>query len=261
MSQQIYRLIASFTVFVFVLTLVPRASALVVVDTDFTGNSGAAPAGWTVLGLDSFPESDAVESGTVVTITDGRSGGGPELMQLDNTFTLTPNVSAQLDIGIADMETSPQLAQAQLILGSFSSYALSVTLDPATSAFAAFLFNQGAPAGSLTIPSTPHVPTYAGGTININILYEATSFRITTDVDSFDSGQISYASFGDSGFNNLSDITGNATLLIGTESATGANGDLATIDYDSTRLEIIPEPASLILLGLGSAVMLGRRRR
>lgn len=56
------------------------------------------------------------------------------------------------------------------------------------------------------------------------------------------------------------DVSGGVSLQF--NAATGANiGSFSTLAIDNVSVSIIPEPASIALLGLGSIAMLARRRR
>ena len=199
----------------------------------FTGNSGGVPAGWTRLGF-SDPAGTIVENGTIVTITDGRAGGGPTLMTSAATTGALDAFSFTVDI--ANMTSiSPAQPEAMMVIGSLGSgYALITKFNATTGAVTAQLF--GPTSGQLALGT---VSGYAGGAISFTISGDADSFRVTGTVGSYDSGDRLYSAVGAAGFDSIDDFGSTLGLALGTESADGGNtpnGAPSSVAYDRVVL-------------------------
>ncbi|WP_395753590.1 autotransporter-associated beta strand repeat-containing protein [Prosthecobacter sp.] len=201
----------------------------------FTGNSGGLPAGWTDMGLDTAGTSTIVESGTVVTITDTRSNGGPKLMK---TASLGPLAAFTAYVDISSM-TSPTIGgvpQALVAVGQFgSAYVFIVNFDAVTKTFKASAI--GGTSGSLTLAGGPHLPSYAGGALSYVVQADTDSFRVTSTTDSYDSGEILFSAIGASGFDSIDDLGTAPTLLLGAESGGSVTDALASVAFDRVVLD------------------------
>ncbi len=199
----------------------------------FTGNSGGVPAGWTRLGF-SDPAGTIVESGTTATITDGRAGGGPTLMTSTTTTGALDNFSFTVDIA-SMTSTSPAQPEAMMAIGSLGSgYALITKFNAVTGAVTAQLF--GPTNGQLALGT---VSGYAGGAISFTISGDADSFRVTSTVGGYDSGDRLYSAVGAANFDSIDDFGLTLGLALGTESADGGNtpnGTPSSVAYDRVVL-------------------------
>ena len=226
---------------------------------DFNGNSGTTPSGWNYIGFDALGSAGIVESETVVTIGDGRSNGGPNIMQ-SSSFGGVYNFT--LDVEIASM-TSFDGSEPETVIGigSFSNFSLLVAFNASTQALRVDAF--GAASGSLSLGN---LTSYSGGAISIGVIGDNDDFLVSasTATESYNSGFILYSALGATGFDSIDDLGTAPTLLLGTESAGSVpNGTLAEIAYDSIVLNAtsIPEPSHSVLMLLGLTGIVLRRRR
>jgi hypothetical protein len=194
--------------------------------TDFTGNSGAEPAGWTNLHFESSPLSSVVESGTLVTITDP-SNNGPTLIKSPalgavSAITATFDIASMITDTAGNSGNSNNSVQTVTVLGDVSANPLIVQFNASTKTFSAFVAVGLATNYSFTLPAGPHLPSYSGGPLTYTVAAGASSFRITSPVDNYDSGPISYASSGAPGFTSLDFLGASPSVIIGADSGTVA---------------------------------------
>jgi hypothetical protein len=212
---------------------------------DFTGNSGGAPAGWTNLHLDSNPLSTAVESGTLLTITDQSSGGGPTLLK-SPALGAVSSLTATVNVASTGMAASGGSVQIISGLGDLSANVLVVQFQPSAKTFTAFVVSGGKNNFAFTIPGTVHLPSYVSGPLTYTITAGASGFHITSPTDNYDSGEITYASSGAPGFTSLAFLGNGAGLIIG--------GDSGVVAFDSVALTATaPGQAGLATAPEGSA--------
>lgn len=151
------------------------------------------------------------------------------------------------------------------LLGSLSGYALMVQFSAASENFILRVLNNTAPVGSFTLPSGPHLPSYNGGAFAYTLTADLDSVRLTSTLDSFDSGDLLFSSAGIVGFDSLDDLGSSFSLLLGTESGGNpADGTPAAIAYDYVEIvgtSAVPEPSRLLLVMAGLAGVALRRRK
>ncbi len=235
------------------------ASAEVILADDFTG-SGSVPSGWTDIGFDSNLASTILTSGGVVTINDTRGNGGPQFMQ-SSAAVATDTLS--LEVGVASMSGSGPRSMA--LLGGLAGKGVMVRFDATTKNFALVVTQNGGTLGTFSLPGGTHLPTYSSGAFSYLLQADLDSVRLSSAQDSFDSGDLLFSSLGLPSVTSLTDLGSSLGLLLGTEASSGADGALASIEYE--RVELIgtavaaaPEP-SQALLAFGGLAMLALRRR
>ena len=170
-------LVAGLSVGCLLLAVPPPASATIVFDDHFDGDSGGMPAGW-FLG---FGTGSVVEWGTVVDL-------------LDSKVVIASD--SEVDPSVGTVSIVVQIAGANGAAGAGAGF----TSDPA-SHFAfllyvsdgqVFISGEDAEGGEQNYVAG-YLSGYTGGPICVTLETGPTTFRISTDSPPFDSGSIQYA--------------------------------------------------------------------
>jgi hypothetical protein len=206
------------------------------ISDDFTtAGINGLPAGWIDGGGDTDPASTMVQSGSIVTVTDTRSNGGPQFMQ--STASIGAITAATARVSIASMTaTSGSVPEAITIFGpvpgSFetppNAYSFVVLFDSATNSFKAVVFGPDSGSTSIAMPGT-----YNRGALSYTIALSHTSFHISSG--SFTSAEITYASMG-TDF-TLASLGSTVPFGLGTESAGNVSSGVSSIAYDRVDLD------------------------
>jgi len=156
------------------------ASAAIVFDDHFDGNSGGMPAGWSLI----EGPGTVVESGTTVTLDHD--------VMISSNATIDPNsgtVTVTWDIAAV----SPSIYSLALLLANASlSSAMAIGLEPSDEGFGVTVgaFNGGDwQEGGWGQP----LPGYAGGPVRLILVLGATSFSVACEDPPVSSGWIEYA--------------------------------------------------------------------
>lgn len=238
-----------------------RATALL--SNHFTGNSGGVPAGWSDVG-DTSLASTVVESGTTVAITDTRGAGGPQFL-VSPFFGGIDDFQLNLDISLVTgaIQGQPEIMAG---LGGQSGYTFITKFNTVTKTFGAVVL--GPTMGSITLPGGPHLPSFSGRAFSYSISGDTDSFRITSPLDTYDSGDILFSAIGAAGFDSVHDLGSMVAMIMGTESGGSVpEGTLATVAFDQvgltgtlTESQTAEAPeASTYAAGLAVLGMLGSR--
>jgi hypothetical protein len=216
------------------------ADTVIVFDDDFTGNSGGTPAGWTVF----IDNGAVVESGSVVSIT----GGTEDPTLLTSSATINPQgVETTLRLEI-DSLTDPGAVLSGLLDSSWGGGMFMVGLVNGEIQVVA----AGAGSGS---DAFAYASSWTSGPAVIEVTIDSDSFRITSDIDSYDSGDQLYATaLPDANF-ALTDLTSSTMPMMYAFDGT------TEIDRITVTTSDVPEPATMAILGIGGFGALLRRRR
>ncbi|OYW17079.1 MAG: hypothetical protein B7Z55_13260 [Planctomycetales bacterium 12-60-4] len=166
-------------------------------------------------------------------------------------------------MGVAAMSGSGPVSIS--LLGALNGKGLMTQFNATTKNFILVVTQNGGALGAFSLPGGTHLPSYNNGAFSYTLQADLDSVRLTSTLDSFDSGDLLFSSLGVPSVTSLSDLGASLGLIIATEASTGATNSLASIDYD--RIELIgtavaaaPEP-SRAMLALGGLAMLALRRR
>jgi hypothetical protein len=152
------------------------ASATIVFDDHFTGNSGGIPANWSRI----YGTGAVVEAGTTVTL-------GEDEVVIGSDATIDPSsgtVTIETDIaGVAG-----QVASGLIIPPEFpvTLFVCEIRSDDTRIEVTA------GTAGSFQSYELGHLVGYTGGPIRLTVTLGPTSFSVTTDSPAFSSGPIDY---------------------------------------------------------------------
>ena len=163
----------------------------------------------------------------------------------------TTGPSAQavtLTVNIASMTTNVPAGKVGPIvaIGGLTSFALLVQFDTATNTFRLSVVQAGMDAGTFSLPAGSHLPGYAGGALQIILLLDGTSVRLKSGA--FDSGQLLYTAAGVQGLDSFDDLGTSVAMVLGAN-ADGHGADIiATVNFDSVKLEAGVTPPLQTLL-------------
>jgi hypothetical protein len=158
------------------LLAVPQpASATIVFDDHFDGNSGGMPAGWSI----AFGTGTAVESGTVVDLLDSK-------VVISSDASVDPSVgTVSLELQIAGVTGA---AMAGAGFGTDSCH-FGILIGAADGQV--YIVSQDVEGGEQNYVAG-YLSGYTGGPIHVTLETGPTAFRISTDSPPFDSGSIEY---------------------------------------------------------------------
>ncbi|NNC87641.1 MAG: hypothetical protein HKN82_04175 [Akkermansiaceae bacterium] len=236
--------------------------------SDSFDGSGGVPDGWAQGSFSDMRAGTGITEGSgTVSITDLRAdpegGNGPTGMTTTSSFDPFPAgaTSATFTVDIAGMSsTGASTPETIFVLGG--NYGLFFRLNEADDQ----LFIRGLDPTFTTMdaPSSPYAFPYAGEAVSFVTTLDADSFRVTSSLNSLDTGDITYASIGFAGFDDITDMSPSSITLIA--EADGGNGTTTVnfdrVSYSADVAAAVPEASAPAIFALGAAgILLHRRRR
>ena len=219
---------------------------VVILDDHFRGNSGTVPGAWTSL-MNDEGSGGIVESGSTVTLQDSNSNG----TVIGSSTSFNPQgVETTLHVEYQQISASGKAAVALINVSTMNMFIAQLRTSDGRVEVTAGDANDG------QYNELAFLGSYSGGWATMDITLDANSFRITTDIEGYDSGDLLYTDvFPTSGF-TLSDLGSSVVVAV---LAMGEPSGWAAVDR--VTVTTIPEPATLSLLVLGACLPLLRRRR
>ncbi len=218
----------------------------VVLDDHFDGDSGGAPAGWSVVMGTEGPDGVA-EAGSNVVINGSQDN--PTVIGCDTTFD-PQGIETTIRVGIDEITPN-----GRGWAGLFSSGLSSIFVVQLRGSDGRFEVTAGAPEEGDS-HALAYLSSYDGGEAILTITLDADSFRIRCDVEDYDSGDLLFADYFPNTHFTPADLGDSVTPSL---FAAGQPDGAASFDW--MTVTTIPEPATLSLLGLGSVLALVGKRR
>jgi hypothetical protein len=171
------RLLAGLAMFSLALATPHPATATIVFDDHFTGNSGGIPANWSRI----FGTGAVVEAGTTVTL-------GDDLVAIGSDATIDPS-SGTVRIETDIVGVVGQVASGLIVPPEFpvTFFICEIRLDDTRIEVTA-----GDAEGGMESHELGHLVGYTGGPIRLTVILGPTSFSVSTDSPPFSSGAIDY---------------------------------------------------------------------
>lgn len=202
---------------------------------EFNENSGSLPGGWVRnSGSDNRPETSVIEGTANVSITDfrgGGGGGGAPTMIDSPTFDVFPTGSATTVFSVSISGTSSTGGSSPEAIFTFGggAYSLRFKLSHVSDLLSIAIVETSGQPVSTEIDGSPLAFPYDGGEVSFTVTFFSNRLRITSTLNSFDTGELLFSEIGVDGFDDITDL--GPLARIGLFAETSVADGTATVDY------------------------------